>query len=63
MTVIFVLGFIFLIGFIAGWGFGSSSRSSIRPADKTPEDKIVEAIKLNRAATYLDNNRNHSTGE
>jgi hypothetical protein len=60
MTVILVFGFIFSIGFIAGWGVGSSRKTQSSLNNKLPEDKIVEAIKLNRVATYLDNNRNHS---
>lgn len=56
-AIIFVACFIFLAGFLIGWGVKSDMRDS-RPRSKLPEDKIIEEMRLQRAHSYLNYHAN-----
>jgi hypothetical protein len=52
--VIFIACFIFLIGFLLGWGMKSDIRGG-RDKSRLPEDKIIEEMRIQRANNYVNN--------
>lgn len=52
-ALIFIAVFIFLVGFLIGWGIKSDIRNGV--GKMSPEDKIINEMRNQRAADYFNN--------